>query len=99
MIGTEIEQNLNNFWPERENNMTFFTKEEYIRDFQSRKIIGILRTMPNGDQEAREFSSRRVLGYYRKHIDTTTDFYGKMIAKGNCVTAFIFDAYNKKKGK
>lgn len=74
-------------------------QEEYIRDFQSRRIIGILRTMRNGDVEAREFDSRKILGYYRKDRDVTTDFYGRMIAKGNCVAAFIYDAYNKKKGR
>jgi hypothetical protein len=74
-------------------------QEEYIRDFQSRKIIGILRTLKNGDIEAREFDSRRILGFYRKNLDMTTDFYGKMITKGNCVAAFIYDAYNKKKGQ
>lgn len=77
--------------------MAYYTKEEYIRDFQTRKIIGILRTLKNGDIEAREFNSRRVLGYYRKHTDTTTDFYGHMIAKGNCAVGFIYDAYNKHK--
>lgn len=70
--------------------------EEYIRDFKSRKIIGILRTLRNGDIEAREFSSRRILGYYRKNIDMTTDFYGRMIAKGNCVVSFIYDAHSRK---
>ena len=74
-------------------------QEEYIRDFQTRRVIGILRTLKNGDVAAIEFSSRRVLGYYRKNVDTTTDFYGRMIAKGNCVVAFIYDAYNKKRGK
>ena len=74
-------------------------QEEYIRDFQSRRIIGILRTLKNGDIEAREFDSRRILGFYRKNLDMTTDFYGKMITKGNCVVAFIYDAYNKKKGQ
>ena len=77
--------------------MPSYTKEEYIRDFKSRKIIGIVRTLRNGDQEAREFDSRRILGYYRKDRDTTTDFYGHMIAKGNCVVGFIYDAYQKKK--
>lgn len=70
--------------------------EEYIRDFKSRKIIGILRTLRNGDIEAREFSSRRILGYYRKNIDMTTDFFGRMIAKGNCVVSFIYDANGRK---
>jgi hypothetical protein len=77
--------------------MAYYTKEEYIRDFQSRKIIGMLRTLRNGDIEAREFNSRRILGYYRKDVDTTTDFYGRMVAKGNCVAGFIYDAYNKSK--
>ena len=77
--------------------MAYYTKEEYIRDFQTRKIIGILRTLKNGDVEAREFDSRRILGYYRKDVDTTTDFYGRMVAKGNCVVGFIYDAHNKRK--
>ena len=80
--------------------MAYYTKEEYIRDFQSRKIIGIVRTLRNGDIEAREFDSRKILGYYRKDRDTTTDFYGRMVAKGNCVVGFIYDAFQKKqKGK
>jgi hypothetical protein len=74
-------------------------QEEYIRDFQSRKRIGIIRTLKNDDIEARELDSRRILGFYRKNLDMTTDFYGKMITKGNCVAAFIYDAYNKKKGQ
>jgi hypothetical protein len=77
--------------------MAYYAQEEYIRDFQTRKIIGILRTLKNGDVEAREFDSRKILGYYRKGVDTTTDFYGRMIAKGNCVVGFIYDAHNKKK--
>jgi hypothetical protein len=77
--------------------MAYYNKEEYIRDFRSKKIIGILRTLRNGDIEAREFNSRRILGYYRKKLDMTTDFYGRMIAQGNCVTGFIYDAYNRTK--
>jgi hypothetical protein len=75
--------------------MPYFTKEEYIRDFHSHRIIGILRTLRNGDIEAREFNSRRILGYYRVRPDVTTDFFGRRIAKGNCVAGLI---YNKKRG-
>ena len=71
--------------------------DEYIRDFQTRQIIGILRHRRNGDIEAVEFSSRRILGFYRADIDTTTDFYGRRIAKGNCVVSFIYDAFNNKR--
>lgn len=76
--------------------MAKYQKEEYIRDFNSRKIIGILRTLNNGDIEAREFSSRRVLGYYRKAVDTTTDFYGRMLTKGNAAVGLIYDQHLKK---
>lgn len=71
--------------------------EEYIRDFTTRKIIGILRYRENGDIEAVEFNSRKILGFYRAEHDTTTDFLGRMIAKGNCVVSFIYDAYQASK--
>lgn len=73
-----------------------FKKEEFIRDFQSQKIIGILRHRLNGDIEAVEFNSRRILGFYRAKRDVTTDFYGKVITKGNAVTAFIYEAYQNR---
>jgi hypothetical protein len=76
--------------------MSRYASEEYIRDFQTRKIIGIVRTLHNGDVEAREFDSRKILGFYRKTKNTTTDFYGHMVAKGNCVTGLIYDNFNKK---
>ena len=66
--------------------------QEYIRDF-SGKILGIIETFDNGDQLARDFSSRMILGYYRAGPNHTTDFYGRVIAKGNCVVSFI---YNKR---
>ena len=73
-----------------------YASEEYIRDFSTRKIIGIVRTLHNGDVEVREFSSRKILGFYRKSKNTTTDFYGHMVAKGNCAVGLIYDHYNKK---
>jgi hypothetical protein len=75
------------------------SKEEYIRDFNTRQIIGILRTLNNGDVEAREFSSRKILGFYRAKKNTTTDFYGKMLTKGNAAAGLIYDAFQKKKAK
>lgn len=80
--------------------MSYWVKQEYIRELNSRKIIGIVRTMPNGDVEARAFDSRKILGYYRKNKDITIDFYGHMVAKGNCVVGFIYDNFtNKKKNR
>lgn len=71
-------------------------KEEYIRDFNTRKVIGILKTESNGDQVAIDFNTRKVLGYYRAKFDNTTDFYGRVVAKGNSVVSFI---YNKNQQK
>lgn len=72
-------------------------REEYIRDFDTRMIIGILRYRENGDIEAVEFSSRKILGFYRVAHDQTTDFLGRMVAKGNCVVSFIYDAWANSK--
>jgi hypothetical protein len=65
--------------------------EDYIRAFNSRLIIGIIRTLDNGDKEAIDFDTRKILGWYRKSRDVTTDFLGRMIAKGDCVTALIWN--------
>lgn len=77
--------------------MAYYTHEEYIRDFDTRQIIGIVRTLKNGDEEAREFSSRRILGFYKKKQNVTTDFYGRRVAVGNCVVSFIYKEFEKKK--
>lgn len=69
--------------------------EEIILDFMTRKQIGILRHQENGDIVAIEFMSRKVLGYYRASTDTTVDFYGRQISKGNTVVSFIYEAWQK----
>lgn len=63
---------------------------EYIREF-SGKILGTIETQPNGDQIARGFPSQKILGYYRKAYDHTTDFFGRIIAKGNAVSSLIYN--------
>lgn len=70
-------------------------QEEYIRDFNTRKILGILRTENNGDQIAIDFTTRKILGYYRKKLDHTTDFVGRILTKGNSVVSLIYQ--NKKR--
>ena len=66
-------------------------QEELIRDFPSQQIIGKLVTKPNGDVEAHEFPSNKILGYYRAKYDHTTTFVGQVIAKGNCVVSLIYN--------
>ena len=43
-------------------------QEEYIRDPYGR-FLGIIETCPNGDQVARLWSTRQIVGYYRKAQD------------------------------
>ena len=66
---------------------------EYIREYPTQKIIGIIQTLDNGDQIARDYVTQKILGYYRAQFNHTTDFIGNVIATGNCVVSFI---YNKK---
>ena len=49
-------------------------QEDYIRDFDTRMIIGILDHKSNGDIYAIEFSSRKILGIYRVSTDDTIEF-------------------------
>ena len=74
----------------------FQGNEEYIRDFDTRQIIGILEKKQNGDIYAIEFSSRKILGIYRVSTDDTIEFNTrKVVTKGNSVVSFIYEAWAK----
>lgn len=64
--------------------------EEYIKTFTG-EILGIIETKDNGDQIARLFPGRQILGYYIKKQNHTTDFYGRVIANGNTVVSLIYE--------
>lgn len=63
--------------------------ERYIREYNG-KIIGIIETESNGDQVARSFPTRNILGYYRKNEDHTTDFVGRILNHGNTIVELIY---------
>ena len=63
-------------------------RTETIRDFSGR-FIAIYEYHDNGDITVRDWSSRFILGYYRKSRDVTTDFYGRVLYKGNAVGMLI----------
>jgi hypothetical protein len=76
--------------------MPALSREEYVRDFNTRQIIGILRHKPNGDIEAVEFKSRKILAIYRASTDDTIEFTTrKVITKGNTAVSYIYEAFNK----
>lgn len=63
-------------------------RTETIRDAAYRNI-SIITYEDNGDIKVQDWSSRRIVGYYRKSRDVTTDFYGRIIARGNAVGMLI----------
>lgn len=54
------------------------------------RIVGFLETLDNGDIQARVFNGR-IVGFYRKASNTTTDFLGRIIARGNIVVSLIWE--------
>lgn len=52
------------------------------------KPWGWIETLPNGDVECRDWHGR-VVGWYRKSRNVTTDFNGRIIARGNVVTILL----------
>jgi hypothetical protein len=64
-------------------------KEEIIKDFYGH-FLGIIEYCDNGDQIAKIWQSRQIVGFYRKKFDHTTDFYGRVVSKGNTVIALIY---------
>ena len=62
-------------------------REEIIRVFYG-KIIGKYQYQSNGDIVVRDFYNR-ILGYYIASRDVTTDFYRRVVAKGNAVAMLL----------
>lgn len=55
--------------------------ETVIRDFHGR-IIGYIQTDKDGNKRVLNFH-RQILGDYKKSLDVTRDFYGRIIARGD----------------
>lgn len=60
-----------------------------IREF-SGKIIGYIYVDETGKKTVKEFSGK-IVGYYYPDRDVTTDFSGKIVARGDASSALLFD--------
>lgn len=58
-----------------------------IRDFGG-KILGWIETDDKGNKTVRDFGGW-ILGYYKKSMDATTDFGGRIIARGDMSASLI----------
>ncbi|MBQ8738672.1 MAG: hypothetical protein IJZ04_04155 [Clostridia bacterium] len=56
--------------------------KEAIKEFSGR-IIGYIDTKPNGDKVVSSWTGK-ILGTYFKSRNVTCDFYGRIIARGEC---------------
>lgn len=61
---------------------------EYIKSFTG-KIIGKISTESNGDKKAMTFEGQ-IIAKYNKKMNYTTDFYGKILGKGDLTEAIIY---------
>ena len=59
-----------------------------VREY-SGKIIGYIYVKENGDKTVKNFSGK-ILGYYYADRDVTTDFYGKILTRGDTSSALLF---------
>jgi hypothetical protein len=58
-----------------------------IRDFSGR-IIGFIEVDAAGNKTVKDFYGK-ILGYYKVSQDVTTDFYGRIIARGDMAASLI----------
>lgn len=61
---------------------------EPVRDWTGR-VLGFVETDKNGNQTVRNFGGK-VLAYYNKQRDWTTDFAGKVLSRGNTAISYIY---------
>jgi len=61
--------------------------KQAIREF-SGVIIGYIDTASNGDKTVTNYYGK-ILGYYKKSYDHTTDFYGKILYHGDMAAALL----------
>lgn len=73
-------------------------KKQTIRDFSGR-IIGTIETDDTTkNKTARDFYGR-IVGYWDAKLDVTRDFYQRIVARGDTLSALIFEAEREYKEK
>ena len=60
---------------------------EAINDWTG-KILGWVETDGAGNKELRNFQGQ-LLGTYKKNFNITCDFYGRTVAKGDCLMMLL----------
>jgi hypothetical protein len=70
--------------------------KQTIKDFYGR-IIGYIETdEKTGNKTALDFYGK-ILGFYKKNTNVTTDFYGRIVTRGDAAVGLIYDKEEKSK--
>ncbi len=65
--------------------------DEFIKEYPSQRVIGVLRTSANGDITALQFPSYQALGIYKKSTNSTHELPSyRKVSDGNTVLQFIY---------
>lgn len=67
---------------------------EYIRDIDQ-KIIGSIDTKSNGDRTARMFPSQKIIGFYFKDQNVTTNLIYTRLTFGDSLVSLIMAEHAK----
>lgn len=59
-----------------------------IRSFGG-KILGYVEEDKDGNQQCKSFGGK-ILGYYDASSDTTREFGGRVVSRGNTVVGFLY---------
>lgn len=71
---------------------------EYIKDYATQRILGILRHESNGDIYAIDFESQNILGVYKASQNITIEYTSqRIVSKGNSVVSFIYQRQSQRK--
>ena len=62
-------------------------EKQTVRDFYGR-IVGYIETDYQGNNTVKDFYGV-ILGYYKKKQNITTDFYGRILARGDASASLI----------
>ena len=71
---------------------------EYIKDYSTQRILGILRHEANGDIYAIDFESQNILGVYKASQNITIEYTSqRIVSKGNSVVSFIYQRQSQRR--
>lgn len=87
----ELRQTVSTAFKKKKSKKKRIKMDEFIREFPTQKVIGVIRTMSNGDQIALSFPVYQQLGIWKKDQNATFEIPSyRKVSTGNTVMQFIY---------